>query len=195
MVLLPNCRKQHHGIDRNSSTAELSAPTPSIEVRSLSLSLGSREILRDCRGLAWLGSVSAQSGHVDLRAWSLLGNFQFPCCRLIAVERPVRDVRRLVRNTAGSPPQVYRSCNPGDSIAIPELDARSPQSTSRRPRGWRRKAPPHWPAYCRARARMPPSVVSFAESEVGNSDFSPSIAFFSCLQHGISPGNLGTYQP
>src|SRR5215207_6831087 len=26
MVLVPNCRKQHHGIDRDGSTAELSAP-------------------------------------------------------------------------------------------------------------------------------------------------------------------------
>src|SRR5215216_3196017 len=35
--LVPNCRKQHHRIDRDSSTAELSARTPSIEVRILVL--------------------------------------------------------------------------------------------------------------------------------------------------------------
>src|SRR5215216_1188022 len=34
-VLVPNCRKQHHGIDRDSSTAELSAPDSSIEFRIL----------------------------------------------------------------------------------------------------------------------------------------------------------------
>ena len=65
-MLVPNCRKQHHGIDRDSSTAELSAQTPSIEVRILvpqPTSPVSHLLFCDTRESAWVRAISQVARH------------------------------------------------------------------------------------------------------------------------------------
>src|SRR5215216_5983181 len=71
--LVPNCRKQHHGIDRDSSTAELSAPD--------SVNRGSNP-----------GPPANQSG---LSA-PVPARFQFPLWTRGVFQRPVRICERLV---------------------------------------------------------------------------------------------------